>query len=124
MVAGLQHIAQQSENSPHRSPAYAADELGAAAAIQRKLFLFMLAAQDPVQEASVQAAVLHTTACNLQQPWRLVQETHEQMLVSGLAALTAAAHCSAKRVFSFFKFWSGYSGVASGLSGCTRPFAL
>lgn len=81
LVSGLQRISQQSEASPGHIQASVMDELKAAAALQRKLFLFMLASQDPSQEASVQSVLLHTTTLNLQQPWQVVRQSHENMLV-------------------------------------------
>ena len=84
MVKGLQHIAQEGKIPTEHGPTTVMAELKAAALIQRKLFICMLATQDSGQEASVRSAVLHTTAQNLQQPWPLVLETHEEILVSCL----------------------------------------
>ena len=87
MVRGLQQIDQQNKCSTAHSPSNVMAELKAAGLIQRKLFLFMLATQDASQEAAVRSAVLHTSTVNVQQPWQLVQQTHEDMLVGCLTAL-------------------------------------
>ena len=78
MVEGLQKIQRQSEG---QSPSNALAELKAAGLMQRKLHLYMLATQDPSQEAAVRPAVLHTAEYNLQQPWQVVLQTHEDILV-------------------------------------------
>ena len=88
MVRGLQQIDQQNKCSTAHTPSNVMAELKAAGLLQRKLFLFMLATQDASQEAAVRSAVLHTSMVNLQQPWQLVQQTHEDMLVGCPTALS------------------------------------
>ncbi|KAK9807090.1 hypothetical protein WJX73_003537 [Symbiochloris irregularis] len=82
VVTGLQGISQRSEASPAHAQADVMEELKAAAAVQRKMFLLVVAAEDPAQEASVRSAILHTTTHNLDQPWPLVQQIHEDMLAN------------------------------------------
>lgn len=82
-MTGFQQILEKasSDSSSGGPQTDAMADLKAAGNLQRKLFMYMLAARDATQEATFQSVLLHLTELNTQKPWQLVQHVHEDMLV-------------------------------------------